>query len=94
MDVTETITINEDHSIEFGNSSYEAGEPTIRRRYDPNGKFSPHGSSEISINGFLNITDMYVMCLERDLIDPAAMSRVLNAIIESARRNNNGISII
>ena len=82
MKVEKTITIDSEHSVEFGGASWDETEKAVRRRKDLNGKFDVHSSSEIPINGHVNITDLYLECLRNDYIDPLAMTDILNEIIE------------
>ncbi|HTV39268.1 MAG TPA: hypothetical protein VMF08_01725 [Candidatus Sulfotelmatobacter sp.] len=48
-DPKKTVVLDPDHSIEIGQSTWDPSEMSVRRNYHPNGKFSPHGSSEIPI---------------------------------------------
>ena len=88
MKVEKSIQIDSEHSIEFGGSSWDETEKAIRRRKDLNGKFDVHSSSEISINGHLNITDLFIACLREDLINTSKISFVIKEIAESLNRQN------
>ena len=89
MEVLETIVIDNEHSIEFGNSTWDKSEMSIRRRKDnQDGRFNPHGSSEIPIDGYVNISDLFIECLRRDFIDAQTLSNIMNEIVISSNRQN------
>ena len=82
--------VHDNHFIEFGISTWtqEQDEPnqteSIRRTvYNEDGKFSPHGSSEIPLEemGFL-----FRECLRRDRVNIEEMIRVLSEISDSISR--------
>jgi hypothetical protein len=63
MRVIYSERLDENHSIEIGWSTWDDEEVSIRNRYEgPTGRFSPRGSSEISLSDF---TQMMRVVLER-----------------------------
>jgi hypothetical protein len=50
------------HSIDIGWSTWNADEVSLRNRYDKNGKYSPHASSEIPLG---DLQEMMRVVLER-----------------------------
>lgn len=84
-----TIKIDDEHSIEFGFSSWNSNERSIRRRkQNINGVFSPNGSSEIPINGFIDISFLICECLKEDLLDNQNIKTLYNELQLSATRKN------
>jgi len=79
INITETIRINSEHSIEFGAAPWDHSVATIRRRKNrADGSYDPISSSEISINeGFLDIGRLVCECLQRDLIPGTDMAENL-----------------
>ena len=94
VDNTKTIIIDSEHSIEIGGASWDPAELSIRRRKDTNGRFDVHSSSEISINGHVNISELLIECLKHDLVLLPAMTDILNEILDSAKRQHAKITII
>ncbi len=88
MNVKKTIPVDAEHSIELGGASWDNSEMAVRRRKDLNGRFDVHSSSEISISGHLNISDLLIECLKDDLISPSAMTSIFTEILNSTNRQN------
>ena len=87
VDKKQTIIIDNEHSIEFGDSSWDNGvERTIRRRKDLNGKYDPISSSELPINGHVNISHLIIECLKNDLIFNPNLKLIYDEIVLSAKR--------
>jgi hypothetical protein len=92
VDATKTIVIDPEHSIEFGQASWDPSEKSIRRRKNnPSGRFDPFSSSEIPIDGHVPISELIVQCLRNDLIDRAEMARVFTEIMASGQRQGFAI---
>jgi hypothetical protein len=94
VDENRTVIIDAEHSIEIGGASWDENELAIRRRKDLNGRFDVHSSSEIPVNGHVNISELFLECLKNDLINVSAMTMVFNEIIDSSKRQNSKITII
>lgn len=87
MKVDKKVYIDIEHSIEFGDSSWDNGiERSIRRRKDLNGKYDPYSSSELPINGHVNISHLILECLKNDLILNPNLKMVYDEVILSAKR--------
>ncbi len=78
------------HFIQFGISTWTENEvvseqtESIRRAvYNEDGKFSPHGSSEVPIE---DMTLLVRACLQRDKLSINEMTDILSDISESIRR--------
>lgn len=78
------------HEIQIGVSTWTENSPideqseSIRRAvYNAEGKFSPHGSSEIPIE---DMSLLIRACIQRDKITPQEMSDILNDISASMQR--------
>jgi hypothetical protein len=78
------------HFIQLGVSTWTQNYPevqqteSIRRAvYNEEGKFSPHGSSEIPIE---DMTLLIRACIQRDRISPQEMTDILNDISVSMQR--------
>ena len=81
------------HIIQLGISTWTEGEPeseqteSIRRAvYNDEGIFSPHVSSEITME---DIGLLIRACIERDRIDIREMTEILSEISDSIRRQTN-----
>ena len=83
-----TITIDSEHSIEFGKAPWDNSVDTIRRRKNNSGGgYDPFSSSEIPINeGFLDISRLVCECLKMDLIPRGDMTCLFNELTASAAR--------
>jgi hypothetical protein len=80
----------DNHEIQIGISTWTENNPldeqseSIRRAvYNAEGKFSPHGSSEIPIE---DMTLLIRACIQRDKISLQEMSDILTDISESIKR--------
>lgn len=80
----------DNHVIQIGVSTWTENIPlneqseSIRRAvYNEDGKFSPHGSSEIPMEG---MTLLIRACIQRDRISRQEMSDILNDISASMQR--------
>ena len=82
-DPTKTIILGPDHSIEIGESTWDPAERSIRRRYQPGGKFSPHGSSEIPI---VDLKIIMEAAAKHDELDPKTCAEIIKALAASAHR--------
>lgn len=92
MDVTEEFPHPNlrNHFIQFGTSTWTENEisanqsNSIRRAvYSQEGRFSPHGSSEIPIE---DMGLLFRECVSRDLISVEELNNILNEIIASIQR--------
>ena len=88
MKVNETVeTSNPEVVIEFGNSSWDSGVQSIRRRKNKNGRYDPISSSEIPIDeGFIDIGTLVCECLKKDKICELVMINILKELKESIKR--------
>ncbi|MES2380961.1 MAG: hypothetical protein V4538_07965 [Bacteroidota bacterium] len=82
----------DNHEIQIGVSTWTENNPvdeqteSIRRAvYNEEGKFSPHGSSEIPIE---DMTLLIRACIQRDRIGLQEMSDILNDISASMERQS------
>jgi hypothetical protein len=82
-DPTKTVIIDPDTSIEIGESTWNPAETSIRRRYQPGGKFSPHGSSEIPIDDLKIIMEA---AARHDELDPKTCAAIITALADSIHR--------
>ena len=82
-DPTKTVIIDHEHSIEIGESTWDSTERSIRRRYDPDGRFSPHGSSEIPIEDLKIIMET---AARHDELDSKTCSEIIKALADSISR--------
>lgn len=88
VDHSKTRHISPGHSIEVGGSSWDPDETSIRCRYDlPNGRFSPHQSSEVPLP---DLRPMLEVASENDLLDPATCAAIIQALAASIRRQVGG----
>jgi hypothetical protein len=77
------------HQIHFGISTWTQDEEvidqtqSIRRAVYNDGRFSPHGSSEIPMEDMGLLTRL---CVARDLLDINELTLIQNEITESIRR--------
>lgn len=84
MKVEISDRIDNEHKIEIGKATWNCNENSIRRtKQNTNGIFSPHGSSEIPINGHIDISCLMVECLKYNLISNANMRLVFKKLISS-----------
>ena len=81
---SKTLHIAPRHSIEVGDSSWDDSETSIRCRYDlPNGRFSPHQSSEVPLH---DLQPMLEVAGKHDLLEPAMCAAIIEALSASIRR--------
>ena len=96
MKVKETIpTTDSEVFIEFGISSWDPGVESIRRRKNnSDGSYDSISSSEIPIDeGFVDIGTLVCECLKRDKISKVYMSKILEKLTESIKRQGLIITI-
>jgi hypothetical protein len=96
VNITETIRINSEHSIEFGAAPWDHSVATIRRRKNrADGSYDPISSSEIPINeGFVDIGRLVCECLRRDLIPETDMAEILRETLAAAVRQGLTITLV
>jgi len=82
-DPKKTIILDPETSIEIGESTWDPEERAIRRRYNPNGIFSPHGSSEIPITALKPIMEA---AAQHDELDPKTCAEIIKALADSVHR--------
>ena len=81
MKVTETIQIDNEHSIEIGTASWDDTILSIRRRKNnENGIYDPFSSSEIAINGHVDLINLICVCINKGLISDSNMRILLKTI--------------
>ena len=84
MKVNDKVQISESHSIEFGTSSWNDSDASVRDRWTTKtGGFSPRSSSEIPLS---SIADIIVETAKRDLLDAPSAARVIEALAASIAR--------
>jgi hypothetical protein len=84
MQVRDSVPLGNGHSIEFGASTWNPASESVRNRYDnPDGRFSPRGSSEIPL-GDLEV--IMVETAKRDLLDEVTAARIIEALAASITR--------
>lgn len=82
------IIIDNEHSIEFGEAPWDSNVEVIRRRKNTSsGGYDPYSSSTIPINeGFLDISDLIVACLDLNKIPQNNMLQIHAALQASAAK--------
>lgn len=90
-----TKVINREHSIEFGQSSWDNSVDSVRRRKNSaTGRFDPYSSSEIPINGgYIDIGMVVCECLKIDKISHKDMIDLFKELTESFKRQGFAIPI-
>jgi hypothetical protein len=84
VDSSMTLTLYPGHTIEVGSSSWDDDETSIRCRYDlPNGRFSPHQSSELPLH---DLRPMLEVAGRNDLLDPTMCAAIIEALAASIQR--------
>jgi len=84
MNVLEVVMIDEMHTIEFGNSTWNPEEMSVRNRFSTNrGNFSPHSSSEIS---FGDLELIMVEIARRDFLPINCTARIIQVLADSISR--------
>lgn len=84
MLVHEKIELGVGHSIEFGGATWDGNEASVRNRYlTADGKFSPHSSSELSLD---DLTILIVESAARDIFKIPSIARMLTALSASISR--------
>lgn len=83
----ESIIIDTEHSIEFGEAPWDPNVEVIRRRKNnSSGGYDPRSSSTIPINeGFLDIAHLVNYCLDRNKIPDNDMRSIYKALLASAQ---------
>lgn len=96
VNITETISIDAEHSIEFGAAPWDHNVATIRRRKNrADGSYDPISSSEIPINeGFVDIGRLVCECLRRNLISRDDMAEILRETLASTARQGLTINLV
>ena len=81
VDPTKTHIISPSHSIEIGQSSWDAQEMSIRSRYDgETGRFSPHGSSELPL---YDLKPLMESAAKHNLLCPNECAAIICALAAS-----------
>lgn len=84
-DPFKTKNVSPGHTFEFGVSTWDIHENSIRNRYDNKvGKFNRFGSSEIPVKDFL---EMIRFSAEKDLFAPHECAAMMDAFANSIRRH-------
>lgn len=84
MRVTDSVEIDQGHSIEFGFSTWDDASTSVRDRYlTASGGFSPRSSSEIPLGA---IPDIIIETVKRDLLSVEASARIIEALALSIAR--------
>lgn len=85
MNVTTKISLGNNHSIEWGESTWDENEFSIRNRYDTiDGRFNKSGSSEISWEDF-NL--MIIESIRRNLFSPDEINLMQDEINKKTNKN-------
>lgn len=86
MNVRITKVLSPEHSLEFGDATYDNVSPVIRNRYDnANGVFSPRASSEVPLEDFV---EMCRFAGEEDIFSTPELAVMLKYLSESLSRQN------
>lgn len=84
MRVTDSVQIDERHSIEFGHSTWDDTSTSVRDRWvTSSGGFSPRSSSELPLS---SIPDIIIETAKRDLLDVQATALIIEALAASIAR--------
>ena len=83
VDHSKTRIIDERHSFEVGQSSWDDTETSIRCRYDNDGRFSPYGSSELPIP---DLRPLIEVAAENDLLNISECTALIEALTDSLKR--------
>jgi len=86
MRVKDSVPMGNGHSIEFGEATWDPSTQSVRNRYDtPNGRFSPHGSSEIPLS---DLVPILTETAKRDLLDIPSAAQIIEALSTSIIRQS------
>jgi len=86
MKVTDTVRIDERHSIEFGRATWNDTDLSVRDRWTTStGGFSPRSSSELPLG---SIPDIIIETAKRDLLDVQTTARIIEALAASIARRS------
>ncbi len=84
MKVTDSVRLDERHSIEFGYSTWDETSMSVRDRWATStGGFSPRSSSEIPLG---SIPDIMIETAKHDLLDVQTTARIIEALAASIAR--------
>ena len=84
MKVTDSVRLDERHSIEFGYATWDGTSMSVRDRWATStGGFSPRSSSEIPLGC---IPDIMIETAKRDLLDVQTTARIIEALAASIAR--------
>ena len=84
MKVTDSVVLDERHSIEFGQATWDENDISVRDRWaTASGGFSPRSSSEIPLH---SIPDIMIETANRDLLDVPTTARIIEALAASIAR--------
>jgi len=84
MRVTDSVQLDERHSIEFGYSTWDDASMSVRDRWvTSSGGFSPRSSSEIPLG---SISDIIIETAKRDLLDVQTTALIIEALAASIAR--------
>ena len=84
MKVEDSEHISEGYSIEWGQSSWNENDRSIRNRYKTSsGGFSPRSSSEMPIG---DLEHLVVESAKRDYLEPEVAARMIEALAGSLGR--------
>jgi hypothetical protein len=78
MQVKEKVDLGDGHFIEFGSSTWDETQESIRNRYPTStGGFSPHSSSEMPLG---DLEELILASARHGWIDVATMKRIMEAL--------------
>jgi hypothetical protein len=80
MDVTQSVNSKHGSVIEFGNSSWDLSEQSIRLRWDNNGKFDPFSSSQLPLWA---LEELITRAVDWGAIDRSAAANMIKALAKA-----------
>lgn len=84
MDVKDTVDLGSGHFIEFGNSTWDASQESVRNRYSTStGGFNRFSSSEIPLD---DIEEIVTETAKRDKLEKNEIVRIIKELLNSLER--------
>ncbi len=84
MNVKDSVDLGEGHLIEFGYSTWDDSEESVRNRYPTiTGGFNPRSSSEIPLH---DVEPIVIEIARRDKLPKDAITRIMRELMNSLER--------
>lgn len=84
MNVKDKVDLGNDHFIEFGDSTWDKEEESVRNRYPTStGGFSPRSSSEIALH---DIEPIVIETARRNKLPKDTIMRIIRELMNSLER--------